>query len=318
MQKIAATDPGVSAMSLPRKALSLAAAPAGALLGAVLAFRMYHPPRREHHRSPEDFGLNAIERTVEFAPGKHIHLWLCEGDADRVVVLGHGVGLSKSASLAHAKFLHEAGYTVCLFDHRNHGASSADRRFRRVGEHFTTDIVSVVSALRGSPTYHSAKIALYGFSFSTFPSVNALTRQEFSVDAIVCDSGPGDDGREIFESFLRVGALPLPGLLSAGPAGKVTAASMSSTALLMLGVDWPPAPTPALEHVPALLISGGDDRIISPDSVRSFAGRYRRFRALILPGVEHLAGLKTEPRTYTETVLEFLAQALRVDRIIGD
>lgn len=229
------------------------------------------------------------------------------------MVLGHGVGLSKSASLAHAKFLYEAGYTVCLFDHRNHGASSSDRRFRRVGEHFTTDIVSVVSALRESPTYRSAKIALYGFSFSTFPSVHALTRKGFAVDAIVCDSGPGEDAREIFESFLRAGALPVPDLFSVGPAGKATAASMSATALLMLGVDWPPAPTPAIERVPALTISGGDDRIITPDSVRSFAGRYPQFRARILPNVEHLAGLKTEPRLYTETVLEFLDRTLRTD-----
>jgi hypothetical protein len=56
-----------------------------------------------------------------------LHIWLCPGDPGRVVVLGHGLGLSKSASLAQARLLNDAGYTVAMFDLRNHGRSSADR-----------------------------------------------------------------------------------------------------------------------------------------------------------------------------------------------
>jgi uncharacterized protein len=59
--------------------------------------------------------------------GKRLHAWLCPGERDAVVVLGHGIGLSASASLPHAALLSQAGYTVCLFDHRNHGASEHDR-----------------------------------------------------------------------------------------------------------------------------------------------------------------------------------------------
>ncbi|TLF80791.1 alpha/beta hydrolase [Nocardia cyriacigeorgica] len=103
------------------------------------------------------------------------------------------------------ELLHEAGYTVCLFDHRNHGASSYRYGFRGLGEQFTTDIVEVIASLRARAEFRDAKIALFGFSFSTFPSVNALTRRDFAVDAIICDSGPVDDGRALFERFLAAG-----------------------------------------------------------------------------------------------------------------
>ncbi|NEW57540.1 alpha/beta hydrolase [Nocardia cyriacigeorgica] len=296
--------------SSTNKVLSILATPVGAAYGAALGFRMYHPPRRAHHRRPEDFELHATERIVELPSGGRIHLWLCEGAHDRVVVLGHGIGLSKSASLTHAKFLREAGYTVCLFDHRNHGASSFHYGFRRLGEQFTSDIVEVVAMLRATPKFRDAKIALFGFSFSTFPSVHALTRPGFAVDAIICDSGPVDDGRALFERFLVAGALPLPGIFAEGYAGFATRSAMATTGLAMLGVDWPPTVTPAAEQVPALLICGENDSITTPESVRGMAARYPRFQVEILPDAGHLEGLKLARKRYTELVLDFLNRSL--------
>ncbi|WP_324189686.1 alpha/beta hydrolase [Nocardia cyriacigeorgica] len=301
-------------MSTPRSnnkdLLSLMAAPLGAAYGVALGFRMYHPPRRPHHRRPEDVELHSTEHTIEVPGGGRLHLWLCAGARDRVVVLGHGIGLSKSASLAHAKVLHDAGYTVCLFDHRNHGASSYRYGLRRLGEQFTTDIVEVVASLRARAEYRHAKIALFGFSFSTFPSINALTRPDFAVDAIICDSGPVDDGRALFERFLAAGPLPLPGLFAGGRAGVVTRSAMSAAGLAMLGVDWPPPVTPTAERIPALFICGENDPITTPDAVHALAARYPRCQVRVLPGAGHLEGLKLARQRYTELVLNFLDDAL--------
>ncbi|WP_280230959.1 alpha/beta hydrolase [Nocardia cyriacigeorgica] len=301
-------------MSTPRSnskgLLSLMAAPLGAAYGVALGFRMYHPPRRPHHRRPEDVELPSTEHAIEVPGGGRLHLWLCAGARDRVVVLGHGIGLSKSASLAHAKVLHEAGYTVCLFDHRNHGASSYRYGRRRLGEQFTTDIVEVVASLRARAEFRDAKIALFGFSFSTFPSINALTRPGFAVDAIICDSRPVDDGRALFERFLAAGPLPLPGLLADGRARTMTRSAMSATGLAMLGVDWPPLVTPTAERVPALFICGENDPITTPDAVHALAARYPRCQVRVLPGAGHLEGLKLARQRYTELVLNFLDDAL--------
>ncbi len=290
--------------------MSTLVAPAGAAYGVALGFRMYHPPRRPHHRRPEDVELAATERIVDVSPTGRIHVWLCAGARDRVVVLGHGIGLSKSASLAHAKLLHEAGYTVCLFDHRNHGASSYHRGFRRLGEHFTTDIVEVVAALRAMAEFRDARIALFGFSFSTFPSVHALTRPDFAVDAIICDSGPVDDGRALFERFLAAGPLPVPGVFARGRAGAATRSAMTATAQALLGVEWPPRVSPTAAQVPALFICGENDQITTPEAVQALAARYTGFQVEVLPGAGHLEGLKLARQRYTELVLDFLGRHL--------
>ncbi|MEK8171041.1 alpha/beta hydrolase [Streptomyces sp. M19] len=63
-------------------------------------------------------------------------------------MIGHSMGQTKARSLEHAKFLHDAGYTVALFDHRNHGSSSDDHALTGLGDRFANDIVEVVHHLR--------------------------------------------------------------------------------------------------------------------------------------------------------------------------
>jgi uncharacterized protein len=78
---------------------------------------------------------------------------------ERVVVVGHGLGLDKSRSLAQAQLLHRAGYTVVLFDFRNHGASFRDHGLTRFSRRFNDDLVAVVHHLRAMPEHAHARIA---------------------------------------------------------------------------------------------------------------------------------------------------------------
>ncbi|MGV9770481.1 alpha/beta fold hydrolase [Streptosporangium sp. NPDC003464] len=293
------------------RVLSAAVLPVAPLYGAALAYRLFHPPRRRHHRRPQDFGLAATVLAIPLGGGGRLHAWLCPGAPDRVVVLGHGIGLSKSASLAHAKFLHDAGFTVCLFDHRNHGASGHDRARMRLGERFTDDITATVTHLRRAEGYGSARLAVYGFSFSTFPSLYSLAREGFGVDAVVCDSGPGDDLPQLFGNFLEAGGLPLPSPLRGPRPRAAVAGTLGSLATAMLGASWPPPADGPLAHVPLLFMSGGRDRILPASSVQALAGRYPRAETHVLPDADHLTGLKTDPGIYTTTVLDFLERALR-------
>lgn len=84
-------------------------------MGKTLARKIFHPPRRGNHKQPKEFGLDVEKRRLPFNDaGEELDTWLIPGDDNRVVILGHGIGLSKSASLPHAAFLHEAGYTVLM------------------------------------------------------------------------------------------------------------------------------------------------------------------------------------------------------------
>jgi alpha-beta hydrolase superfamily lysophospholipase len=241
---------------------------------------------------------------------KGIHAWLCPGDPKRVVVLGHGIGLSKSASLPHAKFLHDAGYTVCLFDHRNHGTSGQDRAWWSFRDRFTTDVATVVNHLREQPEHADARFAVYGFSFSSFPAFYVPTR-ECPVDAIVCDSGPALDIPPLFRNFLGAKGLPMPKMFRAWPARGVVERSFAKRATAMLpATEWPPPAEGPYAGMPMLYLAGEQDDVVPIAEVQALAALYPKARAHVLAGTAHLQGLRSSPDSYAATVLDFLGPAL--------
>ncbi|MFC0602036.1 alpha/beta hydrolase [Streptomyces palmae] len=296
--------------TLTRQALSAVALPIAPLYGAALAYLAFHPRRGGQQGHPDDLGMPSTELRVPFRSGKYVHAWLCPGAEDRVVVIGHSMGGDKTRSLEHAKFLHQAGYTVCLFDHRNHGASSRDPSCVGLGDRFASDIISVVSHLRTACGYGGARFAVYGFSFSCFSSLWALTHEGFEVDAVVCDSGPGHDVPPLFRKFLEAEALPLPSLLRTEPSRAVVTSVLCSVSNAMIGAEWPPPVAGPFAQVPLLVMSGERDAVVPPSSVDAFAERFPQAETHVLPNAEHLAGLRTDPAAYADVVLDFLKRAL--------
>ena len=146
------------------------ATPLAPLFGLRVAYLVYHPPRPRRPRTPSAFGLNPTQLWITgSSPKARLHVWHCPGDPQRVMVVGHGLGLDKSHSLAQAQLLHRAGYTVVLFDFRNHGASFRDHGITRFSHRFNDDLVAVVDHVRAMPEHAHARVAVWGFSFSTFP-----------------------------------------------------------------------------------------------------------------------------------------------------
>ncbi|MFF6819145.1 alpha/beta hydrolase [Streptomyces californicus] len=299
--------------SLLRRASAVLALPAAPLYAAFLSYLVYHPPRRPHHRSPEEFDLLATELTIPWAdgkgPGRSLHVWLCPGSEDRVVVIGHGIGLSKSASLAQAKFLHEAGYTVALFDHRNHGRSGTDRAFWGLSRRHTDDVERVLTHLRDQGGYAAAKFAVFGFSFSTFPSFYLLRRPGSGVEAIVCDSGPALELPPLFRNFIAAKGVPVPAPLRTAPSLGLLSRVFGSVGTAMLQAQWPPPAEGAYTTTPVLMMVGDSDRIIPVESVRALADRYPNAEVRVLPETDHLQGMKSCPEQYQEAVLDFLKRA---------
>ncbi|WP_432040525.1 alpha/beta hydrolase [Streptomyces cucumeris] len=296
--------------SLAARALSAAVLPVAPLYGASLAYLAFHPRNRAQQANPGDHGLPYTELKIPFSPRKHVHAWLCPGATDRVVVLGHSLGTSKEHSLGHARFLHDAGYTVCLFDHRNHGASGDDRSILGLGDRFAGDVIAVVERLRERHGYATARIAVYGFAFSCFSAMWALTHDGFEVDALVCDSGPGHDVAPLLRKFLEAEALPVPAPLSAEPSRSVVTRTLCTVGPAMVRAEWPPPVTGTFAKIPLLFMSGEHDAIVPPSSVDALAERYEQAETHVLPGAGHLLGLETDPEAYASVVLDFLERAL--------
>jgi fermentation-respiration switch protein FrsA (DUF1100 family) len=81
-------------------------------------------------RSISSHGIDLPVRNVSFAnaSGTTIRGWYLAGQGGRGgIVLMHGVRGSRLDMLGRAKFLHEAGYSVLLFDFQAHGESAGER-----------------------------------------------------------------------------------------------------------------------------------------------------------------------------------------------
>lgn len=281
------------------------------MFAAFLSYRVYHPPRRPHHKKPDQVGLPYSELHIPVTDHDgRLHVWLCLGSTDRVVVVGHGIGLTKSASLLHAKFLHEAGYTVAMFDHRNHGASSQDRALFGLSGRFTADVALVVKHLRAMSEYRDAKYAVYGFSFSTFPVLYVAMRDDCPVDAIICDSGPAMDSRPLFRNFFRAKRMPIPAFFRAHPSRFVVEHIFASLGTAMVRTEWPPPANGRYLSTPLLFLAGDKDTIVPHAAIEELAGHYPHAEFKLIRDAGHLQGAKSDPDGYRDSVVNFLKRAL--------
>jgi pimeloyl-ACP methyl ester carboxylesterase len=289
---------------------------AGTLLapgfGAWMSYAVCHPPRRRERGSPAKAGLDARELWIEVTPGRRLHAWLFPGDPERVIVLGHGIGQDKSRSLPHAQFMNEAGYTVVLFDFRNHGKSFKDRGATGYNRRFTSDVVAVVNHLRAMPEYAGARIALYGLSFSTFSMLYAPTRLDGGVAGIICDCGPTQDPTLPGRMLVRSGALPLPGVLRGQPARSILEAVYGRFFRITVGAprDWPPPAQRTGYDAEMLFIAGDEDFVMAPEQQRSIAEPYPNATVLAIPGAGHMTTMLKGHDRYVTGVLSFLERAL--------
>ncbi|GGQ06545.1 hypothetical protein GCM10010140_40880 [Streptosporangium pseudovulgare] len=224
------------------------------------------------------------------------------------MIVGHGIGLSKSASLPHAKFLHDAGYTVVLFDHRNHGGSTQDRSAFGLSARFTSDIAAIAAHLRTDPIHRDARFALFGFSFSTFPVLYVPMRGDTPVTAIICDSGPAIDTGPLFRNFLDTGAMPIPAPFLARPARSLVGPVFAGLGAAMVRAEWPP-PAERYADTKLLFLAGEEDGIVPAEHVEALARTYPHAEYHVIPGAQHLQGVKAAPEVYRETVLSFLKGA---------
>jgi uncharacterized protein len=300
-------------VSMGTRVAAVLAAPLAPLFGLAVAYLVYHPPRPRRHHAPSAFGLDPTELWIPVSSKRaRLHAWHCPGDPQRVVVLGHGMGLDKSHSLAQAQLLHQAGYTVVLFDFRNHGASFRDQALTHFSRRFNADLVAVVDHVRAMPEHAHARIAVWGFSFSTFPVLDTLRGLDGAVHALLCDSGPTHEVSVIVNSLPRSGLLPVPKALRAAPARILWQAVYQRLAMAILDppAEWPPAAQPGGSATPMLFVVGDRDAVVPVDQVRAVARRYPRAEVLVVPGAGHLRTLKVDKDGYTATMLDFLARAL--------
>jgi pimeloyl-ACP methyl ester carboxylesterase len=219
------------------------------------------------------------------------------------VVLVHGFKTSREEMLPWARFIHDAGYNVLLFDTR--GCGRSDGATIGLGATEPRDISLAVELARDQ--FGTTKVAVLGISLGAGAAILAAANDP-DVSAVVADSAWTDQDFQLSRlSSLPLGPLRLP-LPPYGP-GAVN---------LLVGADVARArPLEAIARIsprPILLIhSADDDNATTPveSARRLFAAAGEPKQLWVAPRGGHVGAFNAFPDEYRGRVVMFLREALR-------
>ena len=136
--------------------------------------------------SPEKYDLNYEEVNFETYDGVNLSGWLIKGGTDKVIIQSHfGVQCSRSGYtpkekgmiklwkkdiefLRQAKHLVDSGYSVLMYDFRNHGNSATGTsEYIAWGSEEAKDVVAAVNFISKHPDYENANIGLLSVCMGT-------------------------------------------------------------------------------------------------------------------------------------------------------
>jgi alpha-beta hydrolase superfamily lysophospholipase len=205
-----------------------------------------------HTVTPDAFGLEYTDFACETADGIALHGWYipCDGARATVLMLNGDRG-ERDGLLGHARFLHNAGCSVILFDYRHHGESGDDAI--TYGAREALDVEAVLDYARDNQMVEG-KLIVFGLSMGA--ATATLAAPELAgVNGYILSSGFARFS-DAMKGHIRRMLLPAPVVY---PIARLAFRVQSG------GVD--PEDLNAVDvigeiGVPILIIQGGRDRII--------------------------------------------------------
>lgn len=167
------------------------------MFGKAISDLMIKPGKSPVFETPKKYGLDYEDVTFKTEDGLTLSGWLIKGGTDKVIIQSHfgvqcsrcgftqdGKGLMKNALwtddihfLEQAKYLTEAGYSVLMFDMRNHG-NSEQKGWVSWGLNERKDIVAAVRFIAEHPRYQSANIGFLSICMGQGATVFAFGMEE--------------------------------------------------------------------------------------------------------------------------------------------
>lgn len=161
------------------------------MFGRVISDLMIKPGKSPVFETPEKYGLEYEDVTFNAKDGVTISGWLVKGGTENVIIQSHfgvqcsrcgftieGKGMMEKSLwnsdihfLNQAKYLVESGYSILMFDMRNHG-DSKKRGWITWGKDERKDMVAAIQFIEEHEDYNNATIGLLsicmGQAISTF------------------------------------------------------------------------------------------------------------------------------------------------------
>lgn len=162
------------------------------MIGEMLSNMMIKPGKSPVFSSPDEFDLAYEDIEFSTRDGVTLRGWLVKGNTDKVIIQSHfGVQCSRSgytpegkgfikmwkkdiSFLRQAKHLCEQGYSVLMYDMRNHGESDQGRcPWVSWGTKEALDVVAAVEFISKHPNYQNANIGLLSICMGSAASTYA-------------------------------------------------------------------------------------------------------------------------------------------------
>ncbi|MGD9704265.1 MAG: alpha/beta hydrolase [Acidimicrobiia bacterium] len=253
-------------------------------------------------RTPADLGMAYDDVVLQTSDGVDLAGWYVPSENGAAVVLLHGAGSTRSATLDHAAVLARHGYGVVLLDARGHGESGG--RAMDFGWYGDDDVAAVVTFLERQPEIDPQRIGAVGLSMGGEEAVGAAAALP-GIRAVVAE---GATGRTAADKAWMSDVYGVRGWVQE----RIEWMTFSLTDLLT-AADPPIALHDAVAVAaprPVLLIAAGN--VSDEADAARFIGSASPTTVEIwqVPDTGHTDGLTTHPEEWEARVTTFLAEHL--------
>ncbi len=256
------------------------------------------PPERRLIDTPADYGSDFIDVQFPSRDGLMLRGWLMEGEETKpTLIFGHGLFRSRREGLERGSALNKRGFSVLLFDFRNHGKS--DPQSTSLGFLERLDVLGAYDFLKEKT--ERRRFVLFGVSMGAVAVIHAAGDFQQDLEAIIADS-PFQSLNETVAH--HTGMLTLPSFpfahLFVWNFTRITqyeAEDLNTLEALR-----------RLDEIPILLIYGKEDRRLPPTGIQNIfdAIPSANKELVVFENATHGAAYRVNPTLYLNTILQFL------------
>ena len=253
------------------------------------------------HDPEQDLNLGYEEVEFPAVDGSTLRGWLIpsNNNGGRAVITVHGGEGDRRSFMRHVPMLHSAGYSVLLFDYREHGISDGDSRGIAFGWRANHDVISATAFMKESRGY--SRVAVLGTSMGAVSTIIAAAKSD-RIDVVIAEN-PFATAHEVLSEADFFDRLPLWYLKR-----------VAWLTRWHFDVLDEPNAIDVVDRIaprPLLLMHGTEDKAVGVwQSQKLFDKAGQPKEIWVLEGAEHTALYNLAPEAYEQRVIGFLQKHL--------
>ena len=270
------------------------------ILSYWVSDRGTRPPERRLTDTPDLYGQDFVNVEFSSRDGLMLRGWLLEGEETKpTIILCHGLFRSRQEGLERGSALNQRGFSVLLFDFRNHGES--DGKSVSLGFLERLDVLGAYDFLK--ETKRKQRFVLLGISMGAVAAIHAAGDFQQDLEAIIADSPFRSLDATIShhtESMIALPSFPFADIFvwNYTRINGYQAEDLNTRKALK-----------GLDAIPVLLMYGEEDGRVSAAAVKEIfeAIPYGKKKVVFFENATHGAAYRISPELYLNTIVDFLA-----------